>query len=53
VFIALTVASLLQPPSVVAIGVGVAAAIVIVLSFLRHQWVTWMQVAKALPMMLA
>ena len=50
VFIALTVAYLLQPPSLVALGVGAAAAVLVALAFLRHQWATWMHVAKALPM---
>ncbi|TMC83761.1 MAG: hypothetical protein E6J06_08345 [Chloroflexi bacterium] len=49
VFIALTVAYLLQPPSLVALGVGAGAAVLIALAFLRHQWATWMHVAKALP----
>jgi hypothetical protein len=49
VFIALTVAYLLQPHPLIAIGVGATAAVAIGSSFLRHQWVTWMHVAKALP----
>jgi hypothetical protein len=50
VFIALTAAYLLQPPPLVAIVIGSVAALLIALSFLRHQLVTWMHVAKALPM---
>jgi len=49
-FIALVVAYLIDPPSWGSIGVGAVAALVIALSFLRHQWATWMHVAKALPM---
>jgi hypothetical protein len=49
VFIGLTLAYLLQPPSLIALGIGAAAAVVIALAFLRHQWATWMHVAKALP----
>lgn len=50
VFIALTVAYLFQLVSQVAIGVGGAATLVFAAAFLRHQWKTWMQVARALPM---
>jgi len=50
VFIGLSVAYVLQPPSLMALGIGAAAAVLIALSFLRHQWATWMHVAKALPM---
>ena len=50
VFIALTVAYLLHPDSVTAIGVGAAAAILFASTFLRHQWTTWMHVGKAIPM---
>ncbi len=50
VFIALTASYLLQTRPVAAIGIGAAAALLIGLLFLRHQWRTWMQVAKALPM---
>ena len=53
VFIAFTVAYLLQPPQLAAILVGAAAALLIGLAFLRHQWATWMHVAKALPMVTA
>ena len=50
VFIALMVSNIfpLSPPA--AVGVGAVACVVIALSFLRHQWATWMHVAKALPM---
>lgn len=50
VFIAFTVAFALQPHAVVDIAIGAAAALLIGLGFLRHQWATWMQVVKALPM---
>ena len=50
VFIAFTVAFALQPNPVVAIAIGAAAALLISLGFLRHQWTTWMHVVKALPM---
>ena len=50
VFIALSLAYLLQPPELIPVGVGAAAAILIALGFLRHQWMTWMHVAKLLPM---
>ena len=50
VFIGLSVAYVLQPPSLIALGIGAAAAVLIALSFLRHQWATWMHFAKALPM---
>jgi hypothetical protein len=50
VFIALTVAYLLQPPSLIPMAVGAAAAVLIALAFLRHQWVIWMHVKKSLPM---
>src|SRR5207302_1842283 len=46
----LPVVFFLQPPSLIALGIGAAAAVLIALSFLRHQWATWMHVAKALPM---
>jgi uncharacterized membrane protein len=50
VCIAIAVAYLLQPAPVGAIAVGVVSAALIGVSFLRHQWSTWMRVAKALPM---
>ena len=50
VFIGLTIAYLLQPLSLIGVAVGVVAALLIALAFLRHQWVTWMHVAKVLPM---
>jgi len=50
VFIALTGAYVFSPPSLLAIGIGAAAALMIGAGFLRHQWTTWMHVAKALPM---
>lgn len=49
-FIALTIAYLLQPAPVLAVAVGAVAALAIALAFLRHQWRTWMHVARALPM---
>lgn len=49
VFIALTIAYLFRPSSLLAIGIGAAAALLIGAGFLRHQWTTWMHVAKALP----
>jgi len=50
VFVALVVADATRVAAVVAIGVGAAAALLIGLVFLRHQWTTWMRVATALPM---
>lgn len=50
VFIAFTVAFALPPNPLVAIAIGAASALLISLGFLRHQWATWMQVVKALPM---
>jgi len=38
VFIALTIAYLFGPRSLLAIGIGAAAALLIAASFLRHQW---------------
>ena len=50
VFIGLMLAYLLQPPSLIGLGIGAAAALLTAVMFLRHQWATWMHVAKALPM---
>lgn len=50
VFIALTIAFLLPLSSLAAIGIGAVATLLIAAAFLRHQWTTWMHVAKALPM---
>jgi hypothetical protein len=49
VFISVTVAYLLKPVALLAIAPGAATALVIALGFLRHQWTTWMHVARALP----
>ena len=51
VFIALTVTRILDTPSLLAAAIAVIAAVAIAVAFLRHQWVTWMHVAKALPML--
>jgi len=51
VFVALAAGFALQLPSPLpSIGAGAAAGALIAFAFLRHQWVTWMHVAKALPM---
>lgn len=50
VFIALTVGFLLGPPPLIDIAIGAFAALLIAVAFLRHQWTTWMHVAKALPL---
>lgn len=50
VFIAMTVASFVELGPVSVIVIGAFAAVLIALAFLRHQWRTWMRVAKALPM---
>ena len=50
VFVALVVADATRVAAVVPIGVGAAAALLIGLVFLRHQWSMWMRVTKALPM---
>jgi hypothetical protein len=50
VFISVTAAYLFQPAPLLAIALGAVAAVVIALAFLRHQWTTWMHVARALPM---
>jgi len=52
VFVALTVAYATQAEPLVAIAVGIAAAAIIAGAFLRHQWATWMRVAKAVPVVL-
>ena len=49
VFIALTVTRILDSPSLLAAAIAVIAAVAIAIAFLRHQWATWMHVAKALP----
>jgi hypothetical protein len=36
--------------ALLSLGIGAAAAVLIAVMFLRHQWGTWMRVAKALPM---
>ena len=50
VFIAFTAVFALGAESLVAIIIGGVAAAAISAAFLRHQWGTWMQVAKTLPM---
>lgn len=50
VFIAMTVASFVELVPLSVIGIGAIAAVLIAFAFLRHQWRTWMRVAKALPM---
>jgi hypothetical protein len=50
VFVALTVAYAARPQPLVDVVVGVIAAVLIGAAFLRHQWSTWMHVAKAVPM---
>ena len=50
VLVALAVAYVFQPAPLAAIVVGVVAAFLISVAFLRHQWGTWMHVAKAVPM---
>ena len=50
VFTALVVTFVLGAESLIASIIGAVAAVVIALAFLRHQWMTWMHVAKALPM---
>lgn len=52
VFIALTVTYTVQPPPLASIGVGAAAALLLAVAFLRHQWNVRMHVAAALPMSL-
>jgi len=49
VFIGLTAGFVFQAPSWVPPSTAVAAAVLLALAFLRHQWRTWMRVAKALP----
>ena len=49
VLIAFTAAFALGAEALVSIVIGAAAAAAISAAFLRHQWGTWMQVAKALP----
>lgn len=51
VFVAVAVAYVAGVPAVVDVVVGAVAAVLIAVGFLRHQWSTWMHVAKALPMM--
>ena len=51
VFIALTVSFFLSPPSVVAIGVGAAAVLILIVAFFRHQWSIWMRVSALLPLL--
>jgi hypothetical protein len=50
VFVALTVAYAARPKPLLDILLGTGAALLIAVAFLRHQWATWMHVAKALPM---
>lgn len=50
VFIALMLTYLAHPPTLVAIGIGAAATLLVGVAYLRHQWSIIMRVAKALPM---
>ena len=50
VFIAVAVSYLLEPPPLATVGVGAIAALLFSAAFLRHQWTTWMHVAKVLPL---
>lgn len=50
VFVAVAVAYAAGPPALVDVAIGVVAAALIAFAFLRHQWTTWMHVAKAVPM---
>lgn len=50
VLVALAVAFLLRLAPLAEIIVGIIAALLIAAAFLRHQWVTWMHVAQAVPM---
>ncbi len=51
VFVALAGGYALQVASPLpSIGAGAAAGALIAFAFLRHQWATWMHVARALPM---
>jgi hypothetical protein len=50
VLVALAVAFLVPIAPLAEILVGIIAALLIAAAFLRHQWVTWMHVAKAVPM---
>jgi hypothetical protein len=49
VFIALVISYSFNQGPLLGITIGVAAAAVIALAFLRHQWTTMMEVSKALP----
>lgn len=50
VLIALAVSYILQPAPLADVLIGAVAALLVAVAFLRHQWVTWMHVAKAVPM---
>ena len=50
VLVALAVAFLFPLAPLAEIIVGIIAALLIAAAFLRHQWVTWMHVAKAVSM---
>lgn len=50
VFVAVTVAYVAAAPALADVVIGAVAALLIAVGFLRHQWGTWMHVAKALPM---
>jgi hypothetical protein len=50
VLVALAAAYLFQPAPLADILVGVVAAFLIAVALLRHQWATWMHVARAVPM---
>ena len=50
VFIAIAFFYFLEPPPLATVGVGAMAALLFSGAFLRHQWTTWMHVAKVLPL---
>ena len=50
VFVAVAVAYVAGPPPLADVVIGGVAAVLIALAFLRHQWTTWMRVARAVPM---
>lgn len=50
VFIALIIGFFVDLGPLNSVGIGALVAVLIAVAFLRHQWRTWMHVAKALPM---
>ena len=48
-FIAIIAGAIWKVP-IVAIGLGAIASLLLAAAVLRHQWLTWMRVAKALPL---